>query len=65
MRLKNFGQTISMEKFDGIPNGLLGILEIGSGGWIFGRFIAPFEPPLEELPARSQGFSPGYEPSAP
>ena len=38
---------------------------IGSGGWILGRLDASFEPPFEELSAQSQGFSPGYEPSAP
>jgi hypothetical protein len=31
---------------------------------MFGRFATSFEPPFEELSARSQGFSPGYEPSA-
>jgi hypothetical protein len=31
---------------------------------MLGRFARPFEPPFEELSARSQGFSPGYEPSA-
>jgi len=30
---------------------------------MFGR-TRPFEPPVEELSAQSQGFSPGYEPSA-
>jgi hypothetical protein len=31
---------------------------------MFGRDLLSFEPPIEELSAQSQGFSPGYEPSA-